>query len=99
MFRNRISTSEPAGRANFTKYIRIRSEEGARFVEFDFAINDPSLYVELVMPQQAFNDFCQRNQVVPMTEAQMAQNDAEESKWRYGEDTLAGKLHEAHRTP
>lgn len=74
-----------------TKYIRVRSGEGARFVEFDFAIGDPSLFVELVMPPAAFEHFCQLNKVVHMTEEQMAAIDIELEKWRYGEDTLMSR--------
>lgn len=67
-----------------TKYIRITGDRNAVFVEFDFAIHDPTLYVELVLPQQAFQHFCQINKVVEMTAAQQAWNDAQEDKWRYG---------------
>ena len=67
-----------------TKYIRITGDRHANFVEFDFAIHDPTLFVELVLPQQAFQDFCEINKVVEMTEAQQAWNDAQEDKWRYG---------------
>ncbi|OUY06216.1 phenol hydroxylase subunit [Acinetobacter populi] len=75
--------------AGFTKYIRVTGDRHAKFVEFDFAINDPTLFVELVLPQQAFVDFCQINQVVEMTEQQQQLNDALEDKWRYGiEPTL-----------
>lgn len=73
------------------KYIRVRSEEGARFVEFDFAIGDPSLFVELVMPPEAFRHFCELNKVVHMTKEQMAEVDSELEKWRYGEDTLMSR--------
>ncbi|MBY4676721.1 phenol hydroxylase subunit [Marinobacterium arenosum] len=76
------------------KYVRVRSEPEARFVEFDFAIGDPSLFVELVMPQGAFEHFCRRNEVVHMTDQQMAAVDAEMEKWRYGEDTLMARNHE-----
>lgn len=82
------------GKSSFdrlTKYVRVRSEEGARFVEFDFAIGDPSLFVELVMPPAAFEHFCQLNEVVHMSEEQMAAIDAEMDKWRYGEDTLMSR--------
>ena len=44
-----MQTTAPA---RFVKYVRVRSESDARFVEFDFAINDPSLFVELIMPTQ-----------------------------------------------
>ncbi len=67
-----------------TKYIRITGDRHAKFVEFDFAIHDPTLFVELVLPQEAFQNFCEANQVVEMTEAQQAWNDAQEDKWRYG---------------
>lgn len=70
-----------------TKYIRIRSNPDARFVEFDFAINDPSLFVELIMPKSCFETFCEHNQVIHMSEEQSAQNDKEAAKWRYGMET------------
>ncbi len=73
------------------KYIRVRSEDGARFVEFDFAIGDPSLFVELVMPPEAFRHFCELNKVVHMTKEQMTEVDSELEKWRYGEDTLMSR--------
>lgn len=77
--------------ADLVKYIRVRSNPDARFVEFDFAIGDPSLFVELVMPPAAFEKFCQMNQVVHMTVEQMAEVDQELEKWRYGEDTLMSR--------
>jgi len=76
------------------KFIRVRSPEGARFVEFDFAIGDPSLFVELVMPQGAFEHFCRKNDVVHMTDEQMQAVDAEMEKWRYGEETLMAHNHD-----
>ncbi|MBP6562485.1 MAG: phenol hydroxylase [Neisseriaceae bacterium] len=78
---------------NFTdlpKFVRIRSEANARFIEFDFAIGDPCLFVELVLPPSAFKAFCVHNQVVPMSPEQMAMVDAEAEKWRYGHNTLVG---------
>lgn len=74
-----------------TKYIRVTGDRNAKFVEFDFAIHDPTLFVELVLPRDAFQKFCEANHVVEMDEAQKARNDAEEQKWRYGtEATLVG---------
>lgn len=69
-----------------TKYIRITGKHDAQFVEFDFAIHDPTLFVELVLPQDAFQHFCEINQVVEMTQAQQDWNDAQEDKWRYGSE-------------
>ena len=75
------------------KYVRVRSADSARFVEFDFAINDPSLFVELIMPRSAFEEFCQKNKVVHMTDEQVKAVDAEMEKWRYGEDSLMALNH------
>lgn len=71
-----------------TKYVRIRRTVRERFVEFDFAINDPELFVELILPIEAFETFCRDNNVVELTEAQAESVDEELTKWRYGEDTL-----------
>ena len=83
--------AKPPALRQLTRYIRVRSPDEARFVEFDFAIGEPSLFVELVLPRVAFEQFCEQNQVVQMTEAQMAAVDAEMVKSRYGEETLMAK--------
>lgn len=86
-----VSSRDPL--QSHTRYIRVRSAPNSRYVEFDFAIDDPSLFVELILPLQAFEIFCQANSVVAMTKQQAAGIDAEMDKWRYGHDTLAGRSH------
>jgi phenol hydroxylase P0 protein len=67
------------------RYVRVRSAQAAMFVEFDFAIGTPDLYVELVLPRPAFEQFCVTNQVQHM-DAQMSEAvDKDMQKWRYGE--------------
>ncbi|WP_261832967.1 phenol hydroxylase subunit [Amphritea atlantica] len=85
--------ADAVGLDRYIKYIRVRSDKNARFVEFDFAIGDPSLFVELIMPQGAFKHFCTTNDVVFMTREQQENVDAEMEKWRYGEDTLMANNH------
>lgn len=72
-----------------TRYVRVRQIINDRFIEFDFAVGDPSLYVELVLPKDAFEVFCEQNQVVMMSDEQAAQVDADMSKWRYGDEPLS----------
>lgn len=68
------------------RYVRVRSAQEAIFVEFDFAIGTPDLYVELVLPRPAFEQFCLTHQVQHM-DAQMSEAvDADMRKWRYGDD-------------
>lgn len=81
------------------KYVRVRSEPDAKFVMFDFAIGDASLFVELVLPPSTFKDFCVNNNVITMSPEQMRFNDEEEDKWRYGtEPTLIGSNHSEARS-
>ncbi|MCE2030092.1 phenol hydroxylase subunit [Sessilibacter corallicola] len=76
------------------KYVRVRSDPDAKFVEFDFAIGDPNLYVELIMPRVVFDFFCEKNSVTFMTEEQAEAVDEAMKKWRYGEQTLMSKNYE-----
>jgi phenol hydroxylase P0 protein len=82
---------------DLTKYIRVRSQPSARFVEFDFAIGEPSLFVELIMPPAVFEEFCTNNNVIHMSAEQMANVDLELEKWRYGEDTLMSRNRDRDR--
>ena len=72
--------------SELVRYARIRRVVDDKFIEFDFAIGDPSLYVELVLPKDAFDTFCSHNKVVMMTEEQAAAVDADMAKWRYGDE-------------
>ena len=68
-----------------TRYIRVRSEPGDKFVEFDFAIAYPELFVELVLPHEAFEIFCKHNKVVHMDSNMIRKIDEDMVKWRFGE--------------
>ena len=84
-----FDTRSDADEADFTelkRYVRIRGVIDDKFIEFDFAIGDPSLYVELVLPRAAFDEFCKHNQVTLMTAEEAAAIDADMEKWRYGEE-------------
>ncbi|GAB4400562.1 MAG: hypothetical protein OHK0048_15820 [Rhodoferax sp.] len=78
---NSISSNNDSPAVDVTRrFVRVTRERGA-FVEFDFAIGWPELYVELVLPRSAFEDFCVRNQVVlmdPLPEHPTHQPDDEE---------------------
>ena len=81
-----VTGDEPKKFSELIRYVRVRQVVDDRFVEFDFAIGDPSLYVELVLPRDAFDTFCRHNDVVMMTDEQAAQVDADMEKWRYGDE-------------
>jgi phenol hydroxylase P0 protein len=67
------------------RYIRVRSGPEDRFVEFDFAIGYPELFVELVLPWEAFEIFCRNNKVIHMDSDMIRAVDDDMIKWRFGE--------------
>ena len=67
------------------RFVRIKKTIRDKFVEFDFAVGDPGLYVELILPTAAFEVFCQRNKVTFMSDEQALAVARDMEKWRYGE--------------
>ncbi|MCM2297622.1 MAG: phenol hydroxylase subunit [Rhodoferax sp.] len=45
------------------KFVRVRQVRPGGLVCFEFAIGWPELFVDLMLPQAAFDDFCVQNQV------------------------------------
>ena len=71
--------------ASATRYVRVTGVRKNAFVEFDFSFDDPSIYIELVLPFAQFQRFCDRHNVRELTAEQQAQVDLDKLKWRYGE--------------
>ncbi|MGE5491047.1 MAG: phenol hydroxylase subunit [Actinomycetota bacterium] len=46
------------------KYVRVCNQRPDGFVEFEFAIGDPDLCIELMLPANAFHEFCLANDVI-----------------------------------
>ena len=45
------------------KFVRVLATKRPGMVEFEFAIGEPDLFVELIMPEPAFEEFCRSNSV------------------------------------
>ena len=45
------------------KYVRVLGSLPSGLVEFEFAVGEPEMVVELVMPKAAFDEFCASNHV------------------------------------
>lgn len=45
------------------RFVRVLRTLPNDLIEFEFAIGDPDVAAELVMPQAAFDEFCRANQV------------------------------------
>jgi len=72
-----------------TRYVRVTGVRNQQFVEFDFSIGDPTIFVELILPFKQFKLFCDKHQTQELTTEQQAQVDLESLKWRYGEPDAA----------
>ncbi len=68
-----------------TRYVRVTGVRKNAFVEFDFSFDDPTIYIELVLPFEQFKTFCDLNDVQELTPDQQAQVDLDKLKWRYGQ--------------
>ncbi len=47
------------------RYVRIVKERDDGIVEFEFAVGEPKLFVEMVMPRAEFEQFCRDQGVQP----------------------------------
>lgn len=45
------------------KFVRVTELRSDGFVEFDFSIGEPGLFVEMILPATAFDEFCAVNEV------------------------------------
>jgi phenol hydroxylase P0 protein len=54
------------------------------YVEFQFSLGDPSIFLEMMLPPGAFKEFCARHGARHLTPAEEVAVDAAENKWRNG---------------
>jgi len=79
------------------KFVRVMQLRGNGLVEFQFAVGEPELFVELILPMPAFREFCVANHVITLSGQETpADGEAgrEETRW-----TLHDATHTRFRTP
>jgi phenol/toluene 2-monooxygenase (NADH) P0/A0 len=57
------------------RYVRICRQRPDGFIEFEFAIGDPALAVELMLTEADFHDFCLANEVIALDPIQQGDGD------------------------
>ena len=67
-------TTESGFDAN-RRYVRVCERRADGFVEFEFAIGDPALCVELMLKEADFHEFCLTNDVIVLGQAEAGQGD------------------------
>ena len=82
---------QPADMDTRKRYVRVTGSRGSQFVEFDFAIGEPDLFVEMILTHEAFAEFCRANQARPMAAlpevADEDEDDARQWDWRLADAT------------
>ena len=66
-------------------YVRVTKIDSRGYVEFQFSIGDPNLYLEMALPRAAFDEFCETQQAQHLTREQERAVDQTELRWRYGD--------------
>ena len=63
------------------RFVRLTRVRDDGFIEFEFAIGEPDLAVELIMRRQAFDEFCRDNHVRQVPPVQGAAIDRARMRW------------------
>jgi phenol hydroxylase P0 protein len=69
-----------------TRYVRVTERDHRGYVEFQFSIGDPNLYLEMTLPPAAFDEFCAEHRVRVLSQHEREQVDANDRRWRFGDD-------------
>lgn len=77
------------------KFVRVNELRADGFIEFDFAIGEPELFVEMILPAAAFDEFCAANKVAFLDVANRLKVGGEDnSEWEW---TLHDATHQRFR--
>lgn len=68
------------------RYVRVTGERPDGFVEFDFAVGEPEIFVEMILPPAAFAEFCHANRVEHL-DAAAGEGGADDWNWRLADAT------------
>ena len=66
------------------RYVRVTNRDRHGFVEFQFSIGDPTLYLEMTLPHAAFDEFCEVEKVERLDPEKARLVDQSERQWRFG---------------
>lgn len=65
------------------RWVRVTGERGDGFVEFDFSVGEPDLCVEMILPPEAFAEFCAANRVTMLPPRAPEAEDEEPNDWNW----------------
>ena len=80
-----IDQKRDAGVLSEQRFVRVTNPDHNGFVEFQFSIGDPALYLEMTLPPKAFAEFCRQHDAVHLSDAAAREVDAREARWHSGQ--------------
>lgn len=87
--RNPSGGREPEGSAESnSSFVRVLGTRSGRFVEFEFILGDEDLSVELILPLQAFKEFCEARHATILPPADAVAAELDRMAWRAGQPGL-----------
>lgn len=69
------------------KFVRITRERPNGFIEFDYAVGELEVFVELILPTDEFHQFCKNNKVRLIASDEGRPSQDEEWDWRLSDAT------------
>ena len=73
----------PANLDTRKRWVRVTGERTGGFIEFDFAIGEPDLIVEMILSPEAFAEFCTINQVEQLPPREEGSETEEPNDWAW----------------
>ncbi len=68
-------------------YVRVVKTREDGFIEIEFAVGDPELFVEIILPQAAFEEFRAMNKATLLGASEVAPGEASDLEWRLRDAT------------
>lgn len=69
------------------RFVRITGERANGFVEFDFAIGEPEVFIEMILGREAFEEFCVTNRVEMLSNESGSVGELSDWDWRLADAT------------
>lgn len=63
------------------RYVRITGERDG-FIEFNFSVGEPDLFVELILSPEAFKEFCESNRAEILPREEHGHEERSDWEWR-----------------
>ena len=69
------------------RFVRVCDKRDNGFVEFEFAIGEPEIFIEMILSEEAFQEFCEANQVIMLSNEDSDGSPQSDWDWRLADAT------------